>query len=133
MITFSPDNARPGGLKHRDNVLVRYSTHDVGDPVVVFMGKPLSMPSSTPAKRSPATMLDEVGVLLSNHKVNPDHLVSVDKSGGVPCLLMAPSSYISGYSTTKALDVATALRKAQYQGKSSARCSALPFIPVVVP
>lgn len=73
------------------------------------------------------------GVLLDNNRLDPNHAVSEDKSGSVVCLVMASLSFFPGESSTKALDVAATLRKAQDQGKCSARRSGLPSLPVVLP
>lgn len=69
MVAFSPDGSHLSGLRHRDNVLICFSTDDASEPVVLFKTKPLSTTPFAPVKLSLAATLDAIGVLVRNQRI----------------------------------------------------------------
>lgn len=77
--------------------------------------------------------VDAVSVLLDSHRLNQHRLALIDNSGETPFVALASLSLFPGDNSTKALDIAGMLEKAQDHGKANPHRVVPPSIPMALP
>lgn len=91
---------------------------------MAFKVKPTSAPKAAPVKRSTTATLNALATFLAYEEINPGRRARVERTEDVSSLVLKTDLYFPGNPSVRPADIGAALRKAQDQGKSSAKKAA---------